>query len=98
MIETSQLRLLPWRSPEGKPCYLSTSDPNSRVSRLADKVEEEQIECGNVVLEGAQEVLADEAAGEVAVRFALTQAVLSLRDVLLIAHSRGERLPDPEVR
>ncbi|MYW31836.1 sulfatase [Streptomyces sp. SID2119] len=98
MIETSQLRLLPWRSPEGKPCYLSTSDPNSRISRLADEMEEEQIECGNVVLEGAQEVLADQAAGEVAVRFALTRAVLSLRDVLLIAHSRGERLPDPEVR
>ncbi|MFD8465329.1 sulfatase [Streptomyces cyaneofuscatus] len=98
MIETSQLRLLPWRSPEGKPCYLSTSDPDSRVSRLADKVEEEQIECGNVVLEGAQEVLADQVAGEVALRFALTQAVLSLRDVLLIAHSRGERLPDSGVR
>ncbi|MFD8059872.1 sulfatase [Streptomyces cyaneofuscatus] len=98
MIETSQLRLLPWRSPEGKPCYLSTSDPNSRISRLADEMEEEQIECGNVVLEGAQEVLADQAAGEVVVRFALTRAVLSLRDVLLIAHSRGERLPDPEVR
>ncbi len=52
-------------------------------------MEEEQIECGNVVLEGAQEVLADQAAGEVAVRFALTQAALSLRDVLLVAHSRG---------
>ncbi|MFD3971494.1 sulfatase [Streptomyces cyaneofuscatus] len=98
MTDTSQLRLLPWRSPEGKPCYLSTSNPNSRFSRLADKVEEEQIECGNVVLEGAQEVLADQVAGEVALRFALTQAVLSLRDVLLIAHSRGERLPDPGVR
>lgn len=96
MIETSQLRLLPWRSPEGKPWYLSTSDPNSRISRLADETEEEQIECGNVVLEGAQEVLADQVAGEVALRFALTQAVLSLRDVLLIAHSRGQRLPDPE--
>ncbi|MEU4919968.1 sulfatase [Streptomyces parvus] len=92
--DTSQLRLLPWRSPEGKPCYLSTGDPNSRLSRLADDMEEEQIECGNVVLEGAQEVLADQAAGEVAVRFALTQAVLSLRDVLLVAHSRGLRLPD----
>ncbi|PVC94925.1 sulfatase [Streptomyces sp. CS090A] len=65
---------------------------------LAEKVEEEQIECGNIVLEGAQEVLADEVAGEVAVRFALTLAVLSLRDVLLIAHSRGERLPDSGVR
>ncbi|MFD4234461.1 hypothetical protein [Streptomyces sp. NPDC058542] len=36
----------------------------------------------------------DRAAGEVAVRFALTQAVLSPRDVLLVAHSRGRRLPD----
>ncbi|WP_435855572.1 hypothetical protein [Streptomyces microflavus] len=49
------------------------------------------------MLEGAQEVLADQVAGEVALRFALTRAVLSLRDVLLIAHSRGQRLPDPEV-
>ncbi|MFJ6610231.1 sulfatase [Streptomyces sp. NPDC091289] len=94
MIDTSQLRLLPWRSAEGKPCYLSTRDPNSRLSRLADDMEEEQIECGNVVLEGAQEVLADQAAGEVAVRFALTQAVVSLREVLVVADSRGRRLPD----
>lgn len=94
MNDTSQLRLLPWRSAEGKPCYLSTGDPNSRLSRLADEMEEEQIECGNVVLEGALEVLADQVVGEVAVRFALTQAVLSLREVLLVAHSRGQRIPD----
>ncbi|WP_103535282.1 sulfatase [Streptomyces sp. SM11] len=94
MTDTSQLRLLPWRSLEGKPCYLSTRNPDSRLSRLADEMEEEQIECGNVVLEGAREVLADQAAGEVAVRFALTQAVLSLREVLVVAHSRGQRLPD----
>ncbi|MFH8882266.1 hypothetical protein [Streptomyces californicus] len=37
---------------------------------------------------------ADEAAGQVAVRFALTQAVLSLRDVLVVARGRGQRLPD----
>ncbi len=52
MTDTSQLRLLPWRSPDGKPCYLSSSNPHSRFSRLADEVEEEQIECGNAVLEG----------------------------------------------
>ncbi|WP_373562655.1 hypothetical protein [Streptomyces sp. sk226] len=46
------------------------------------------------MLEGAREVLADEAAGEVAVRFALTQAVLSLGEVLVVARSRGQRLPD----
>ncbi|MEW9509563.1 sulfatase [Streptomyces bacillaris] len=98
MTDTSQLRLLPWRSPDGKPCYLSSSNPHSRFSRLADEVEEEQIECGNAVLEGAHEVLADEAAGEVALRFALRHALMSLRDVLLVAYSRGQRLPDPGER
>ncbi|MFE3353583.1 hypothetical protein ACFXOQ_00155 [Streptomyces californicus] len=39
-------------------------------------------------------MLADEAAGEVAVRFALTQAVLSPGEVLVVARSRGQRLPD----
>ncbi|MFJ6318063.1 hypothetical protein [Streptomyces californicus] len=37
---------------------------------------------------------ADEAAGEVAVRFALTRAVLSPGEVLAVARSRGRRLPD----
>ncbi|MFG3428307.1 hypothetical protein [Streptomyces californicus] len=48
----------------------------------------------SVVLEGAWEVPADEAAGEVAVRFALTRAVLSPGEVLAVARSRGRRLPD----
>ncbi|MDW4902194.1 hypothetical protein RB625_27625 [Streptomyces californicus] len=48
----------------------------------------------SVVLEGAREVPADEAAGEVAVRFALTRAVLSPGEVLVVARSRGRRLPD----
>ncbi|MEU1793199.1 hypothetical protein ACFV2A_02980 [Streptomyces californicus] len=48
----------------------------------------------SVVLEGARELPADEAAGEVAVRFALTQAVLSPGEVLVVARSRGQRLPD----
>ncbi|MBK0376394.1 sulfatase [Streptomyces californicus] len=94
MNDTSRFRLLPWRSLDGKACYLSTADPNSRLSRLADEMEEDQIDSGGVVLEGAREVLADEAAGEVAVRFALTQAVLSLGEVLVVARSRGQRLPD----
>ncbi|WP_234311602.1 hypothetical protein [Streptomyces griseus] len=48
----------------------------------------------SVVLEGARELPVDEAAGEVAVRFALTQAVLSPGEVLVVARSRGQRLPD----
>ncbi|MYZ33980.1 UTRA domain-containing protein [Streptomyces sp. SID4917] len=32
-------RLLPWADPEGKPCYLSTDDNGSVISRLADEIE-----------------------------------------------------------
>ncbi|WP_406095929.1 hypothetical protein [Streptomyces sp. NBC_01013] len=92
-------RLLPWASPEGKPCWLSTDDPDSLMSRLADAMEDEQIECGEQVWAGTRAVLADRAAGERAVRFALTRAVESLGDVLRIAHSRGGRMQgqSPEI-
>ncbi|MEU9058583.1 hypothetical protein AB0D13_06725 [Streptomyces sp. NPDC048430] len=84
----SPRRLLPWNSPEGRPCYLSTDDPGSRLSRLADEVEAELIACGEEVLGGAESVLADQAAGERAVRFALVRTTESLRDVLRVAECR----------
>ncbi|WP_019064537.1 hypothetical protein [Streptomyces prunicolor] len=31
-----QLRLLPWNTPDGKPCYLSSDHDDSRLSLLAD--------------------------------------------------------------
>ncbi|WP_329229930.1 hypothetical protein OHB07_16430 [Streptomyces sp. NBC_00111] len=92
MIESS-LRLLPWNSPEGRPCYLSTDDPDSRMSLLADEVEAELVVCGAAVLAGAEAVLADPAAGESAVRFALTRTTESLRDVLRVAECRQGRAP-----
>ncbi|MFB8030403.1 hypothetical protein ACFQ6U_16785 [Streptomyces sp. NPDC056465] len=82
------LRLLPWNSPEGRPCYLSTDDPGSRMSRLADEVEAELLACGATVLAGAEAVLADPVAGEVAVRFALARTAESLQDVLRVAECR----------
>lgn len=93
VMADSQFRLLPWNSPEGRRCYLSTDDPDSRMSRLADDVEAELLACGEGVLAGAREVLADESAGEVAVRFALRAATDSLRDVLLVAECREGRPP-----
>uniref|UniRef100_A0AAU3HAL8 Uncharacterized protein n=1 Tax=Streptomyces sp. NBC_01401 TaxID=2903854 RepID=A0AAU3HAL8_9ACTN len=87
----SPLRQLPWNSPEGKPCYLSTDEPDSWLSRLADEVEAELIACGEEVLGGAESVLADQAAGERAVRFALVRTTESLRDVLRVAECRERR-------
>lgn len=84
-------RLLPWTTPEGNPCYLSTDGPDSLMSRVADDIEEAQLASGTQVLAGARAVLADKSAGERAVRFALTRAAESLEDVLRVAVSRGGR-------
>ncbi|MDF6020444.1 hypothetical protein [Streptomyces sp. JH34] len=89
----SSLRLLPWNSPEGKPCYLSTDDADSRMSRLADEVEAELVASGAVVPAGAEAVPADAAAGESAVRFALTRTAESLRDALRVARCRERSAP-----
>ncbi|GAA3843298.1 hypothetical protein GCM10022403_089070 [Streptomyces coacervatus] len=86
------LRLLPWTTPEGKPCYLSTDSDQSRLSLLADDVEAAQLDSGEEVLVGARAVLADVRAGERAVRFALTRASESLEEALRIAVSRGARI------
>ncbi|MDQ1046697.1 hypothetical protein [Streptomyces sp. V4I2] len=90
------LRLLPWSTPEGNPCYLSTDSDHSRLSQFADDLEEAQIDSGEQVLAGARAVLADPRAGERAVRFALTRAAECLADLLRIAVSRGERIPRRE--
>ncbi|MGC9500428.1 hypothetical protein [Streptomyces sp. WG7] len=94
-MTTPPFRLLPWTTPEGNPCYLSTDDSRSLLSRLADDIEEAQLGSGEQVLAGARAVLGDGKAGERAVRFALTRATESLEDVLRVAVSRGRRLPRP---
>jgi hypothetical protein len=88
-----ELRLLPWTTSDGKPCYLSTDNDHSKLSLLADDVEAAQLDSGEQVLLGARAVLADPRAGERAVRFALTRAVESLTDALRVAASRGRRIP-----
>ncbi|MGX1561400.1 hypothetical protein [Streptomyces sp. NPDC055506] len=82
------MRLLPWTGVDGKPCYLSTDDPHSHLSRLADDVEAAQLASAEQVLGGARAVLEDAKAGERAVRFALARAAESLGDVLRVAVSR----------
>ncbi|MFG2553098.1 hypothetical protein [Streptomyces sp. NPDC048581] len=90
--DTCALRLLPWTTPDGKPCYLSTDSDRSRLSLLADDIEAAQLDSGEQVLVGARAVLADPKAGERAVRFALTRATESLEDALRISVSRGDRI------
>ena len=88
------MRLLPWASPEGKPCYLS-SDGTGRLSRLADTVESVQLGMANELLGHAVDLLADHTATSAQLRFLAARMTEALRDTLRIAESRGARLSAP---
>lgn len=86
------LRLLPWSSPEGKPCYLSTDDDNSRLSRKADEIEALQLGMGAQLLGHAKMLLDDEKVGTGELRFLACRLSEALTDALRVAESRGGRL------
>ncbi|MBP8536803.1 hypothetical protein [Streptomyces sp. MK37H] len=86
------LRLLPWSSPEGKPCYLSTDDDNSRLSRKADEVEALQLAMGAQLLAHARAMLDEDKASSGELRFLTRRLVEALTDALRVAESRGGRL------
>ncbi|GGY21289.1 hypothetical protein [Streptomyces djakartensis] len=84
-------RLLPWASPEGKPCYLLT-DGSGRLSRAADAVESVQLGMADDLLDHAADMLADEQVTTGQLRFLLARMSEALTDVRRIAESRGARL------
>ncbi|MFC9130236.1 hypothetical protein ACFT4A_25765 [Streptomyces sp. NPDC057099] len=88
-------RLLPWTSPEGKPCYLVTDDGGSRLSRLADDLEAAQLATGVDVLGLARTVLDDPMSPYTEVRYAGLRLAECLTDALPAAESRGMRLSTP---
>ena len=94
---TPTLRLLPWPSPEGKPCYLVTDHNGGHLSRLADELEATQLANGTDVLDLARAVLDDPASPYTEVRYAGIRLAECLTDALRVAESRGLRLPPPAV-
>lgn len=84
-------RLLPWSSPDGKPCYLLSSG-DGPLTRRADLIEEAQLSSGETLLEHARDLLPDEQATTPELRF----LACCLRDALSattrVARSRGARL------
>ncbi|MCP3820425.1 hypothetical protein NLX86_20690 [Streptomyces sp. A3M-1-3] len=95
MGQTHAGRLLPWTGPEGKPCYL-VGDGRGYLSRVADNVEDVQLGMGADLLDHVAEVLGDERATVVELRFIAARLTEALSDALRVAESRGERLPAPE--
>lgn len=85
----SELRLLPWSGPDGKPCYLSTDNDNSYLSRLADRTEEVQLGLAADLVTHAQEALSYEGTQTEELRCVSADLMDALRDVLRVAASRG---------
>lgn len=95
MTASSELRLLPWSGPDGKPCYLSADDTAGYLSCLADNAEEIQLDFGTELLTHAREVLADATSDPEELRLLATDLTGALRDAVRVATSRGHRLPRP---
>ncbi|WP_406148247.1 hypothetical protein [Streptomyces sp. NBC_01012] len=85
-------RLLPWPSPDGKPCFLVTDDENSHLSQVADETEATQLGAGAEVLGNALTVLGDVMSPYSEVRYAGIRLAECLGDALRVAESRGMRL------
>jgi hypothetical protein len=85
---TNELRLLPWTSPDGKPCYLS-SDGAGYVSQLADAVEAMQLELGQELLHHARAMLSGRNIPPGEFRFLAARLTEALHDVLHVARIRG---------
>lgn len=84
-------RLLPWSSPEGRPCFL-VSDGDGRVARVADAIEAAQLALAAELVEEARCVLGGRAwtAGEL--QLLAVELTEALADVHRVAESRGARL------
>ncbi|MFD6026402.1 hypothetical protein [Streptomyces griseoluteus] len=89
MTVPSELRLLPWVGPEGKPCYLSTDDRGGYLSRLADNVEAVQLRFSAGLLEQALDTLDDSDAEPDEIHSLARELTGALRDVLRVAISRN---------
>ncbi|WP_030342774.1 hypothetical protein [Streptomyces californicus] len=89
MTTPNELRLLPWSGPEGKPCYLSTDDPDGYMSRLADGIEAIQLGTASELLEEASEALDNQGTSLDDMRGLVKELTGALRDVYRIATIRG---------
>ncbi|MYV94843.1 hypothetical protein [Streptomyces sp. SID1034] len=87
-----ELRLLPWSGPDGKPCFLSTDDPASHLSRLADEVEALQLDAATELVAHGRELISNEDTERPTLERLATALVEALETTLRVATSRGHRL------
>ncbi|MFJ6984969.1 MULTISPECIES: hypothetical protein [unclassified Streptomyces] len=86
------VRVLPWKTKDGKRCLLQSDDAGGVLSRLADDMEAAQLGIGQRVLVHAQALLTNPRATEPEIRYLTRQLTECLGDALRVAESRGDRL------
>ncbi|MFE9405980.1 UTRA domain-containing protein [Streptomyces sp. NPDC006530] len=87
-----ELRLLPWSDPDGKPCFLSTDDPASHLSRLADATEAHQLSEAAALLARVRELISNDRTRRPTLKRLATALAEALQATLGVATSRGHRL------
>ncbi|MFI5663419.1 hypothetical protein [Streptomyces sp. NPDC051684] len=95
MSETAPARLLPWPSENGRSAYLVTDNPDGYLSRLADRIEHEQLVDAREVLALSRDLLVDVDVAAIELLFIARRLTESLTQTLRIADSRGARLTPP---
>ncbi|MYT33331.1 MULTISPECIES: hypothetical protein [unclassified Streptomyces] len=85
-------RLLPWSSPEGKPCFLLGGTGAGYVSRLADRVEAEQMDSAAELIEEAGDVLTGRCWTPGEIHLLAVELKAHLIRVHRVSESRGARL------
>ncbi|MFF8934012.1 hypothetical protein ACF08O_04560 [Streptomyces paradoxus] len=87
-------RLLPWSGTDGRPCYLVGAG-TGYVSRLADEIEDVQMDMADRLLGHAAGLLVERRVTSAELHYLARRLSESLRDVIRIAESRGARLGRP---
>jgi hypothetical protein len=93
-MRRARLRRLPWSEPDGRAAYTPDDCPGGRIAQLADEVEESQVKSGRFMAAVARDMLGlprEPDPGEA--MYVIRRLAESLEEVLLVAESRGERLP-----
>ncbi|MFE7312713.1 hypothetical protein ACFU7T_06315 [Streptomyces sp. NPDC057555] len=92
MNAMDRARLLPWTSPDGKPCYLLDGNGTGYVSRLADRVEAEQMSSAGEFIVEAHRLLVGRAWTPGEIHLLAADLKEHLVRVHRVSRSRGARL------
>ncbi|MFI0214628.1 hypothetical protein [Streptomyces lydicus] len=82
-----QMRLLPWSTPDDRPCFLITDGEGGPVSDLADSIEEIQLGIGEELLRHARAMHADPKVPDREFRYLSRRLAEALDDALRVARN-----------